>query len=288
MRISVILTVVNQIPAIAVLCIMLSTGMSLNRSQLAENWRRLTPGLWVRLLLTTFIIPPFMALVLGSFLPVGRAGLASLYLIAVSPGAPLMTRNAARHGFDLQMAASYQVWGAVLSPLMIPVLVWAAALLFDRQIWISPGEVLAVVAKQQFAPLLAGMALVHFMPTLAGKLRRPLNLAGNLLVITAIFVLLLRLGPELMRASPWIFVAVLGLAGCCLSVARLLIPSLPTLAVSNVNRHVGLALLLSGAHVQNAQLALPVIAAYALAAPLIMAVYARTAHRQIQLQPVAT
>jgi len=47
----------------------------------------------------------------------------------------------------------------------------------------------------------------------------------------------------------------------------LLIPSVPTL--------VGLALLLSGAHFQNAQRMLPAIAAYALGAPLVIALYAK-------------
>lgn len=258
---------------------MLATGMSLNIGQLMVNWRRLKPGVWVRLLLVTFVIPPAVALGLGMMLPISMAGIASLYLIAVAPGAPLMTRNAARQGFDLQLAASYQVWGALLSPLMIPVLVWFGARLYDRHVWIPPGDVLAVVLKQQFLPMLAGMALMRFAPALAEKLRRPLNIVGNLLFMVAVLVLLIRLGPELAKAGPWIVLGALVLALSCLCAARLFIPSLPTLAVSNVNRHVGLALLLSGAHVQNARQALPVLAVYALAAPLIMALYARWVHR---------
>jgi phytoene/squalene synthetase len=52
----------------------------------------------------------------------------------------------------------------------------------------------------------------------------------------------------------------------------------------HVNRHVGHALLLSFAHFQNAQRALPAIAAYALAAPLMMVVHAkwmRRSHQQL-------
>jgi hypothetical protein len=70
-------------------------------------------------------------------------------------------------------------------------------------------------------------------------------------------------------------IAALAVAASCVSAAHLLIPTAPTLAISNVNRHVGLALLLSFAHFQNAQRALPAIAAYALAAPLMMVLYAR-------------
>ena len=49
-----------------------------------------------------------------------------------------------------------------------------------------------------------------------------------------------------------------------------------TLALSNANRHVGLALLLSGQYLHNRD-ALPAVACYALAAPLLMTLAARFA-----------
>jgi hypothetical protein len=53
--------------------------------------------------------------------------------------------------------------------------------------------------------------------------------------------------------------------------------------VCNVNRHVGLALLLSGTYFSN-QKALPAIAAYALAAQLMIWLYAKLA----RYRPIAT
>jgi predicted Na+-dependent transporter len=55
------------------------------------------------------------------------AATAGLFLIAVAPGAPLMTRGVAKKGFDIQIAASYQVWGALLTPLMVPLLIGCSA-----------------------------------------------------------------------------------------------------------------------------------------------------------------
>jgi BASS family bile acid:Na+ symporter len=275
---------VKYLPTITVLLLMVSTGMSLDRRELIANWQRLTPAIWARLLMMTFIVPPALALVLGRVLPIGLAAMGGLYLIAVAPGAPLMTRNAAKRGFDMQMAASYQVWGALLAPMTIPLLVGGGAWLYGREVWISPLEVLAVVAQKQFAPLLAGMALMHFAPGFSTKVRRPLNVAGNLVLTVVLIALLIKLGPALTAVSPWVAIAALALAAGCVSAARVLIPSAPTLAISNVNRHVGLALLLSSAHFQNAQRALPAIAAYALAAPLVMALYAkwmRYSHQQL-------
>lgn len=268
-------TSVSYLPSIAVWLLMLSTGMSLSRVRFVENWRKLTWGGWVRLLLATFIAPPVLVLLLAQVLPLTRPSLAGLYLIAVAPGAPLMTRNAGKRGLDMELAAGYQVWGALLAPMMIPLMVGGAAWLYGREVWIPPGDVLLVVAKQQFLPLLSGMALMHFLPGLAAKVRRPMNLIGNVLLTLVIVALLVKLGPTLAKVGPWVALAALVLALGCLGGARLLLPRFPTLAVSNVNRHVGLALLLSGTHVQNASEALPVIAAYALLAPVVMVWYAR-------------
>jgi bile acid:Na+ symporter, BASS family len=96
-----------------VLLLMVSVGMSLNWTQFLANWRRLTLATWGKLLVATFIIPPILALALASLLRLDRGALIGLFLIAVAPGAPLMTRVVAKRGFDMELAASYQLWGGV-------------------------------------------------------------------------------------------------------------------------------------------------------------------------------
>ena len=58
----------TYLPAIAVFLLMVSIGTSLNCRELLENWQRLSPTIWAKLLLATFIVPPFLALVLGQVL----------------------------------------------------------------------------------------------------------------------------------------------------------------------------------------------------------------------------
>jgi len=264
----------------AVLMLMISVGMSLDVRELIANWRRLTPALWARLLLATFLLPPACALALGWALPIGLPALAGLFLVAVAPGAPLLTRNAAKRGFNMQTAASYQVWGALLTPLMIPVLVAAASSLYGHGIWLSPFKLLKIVALQQFVPLLVGLVLVHWWPHFAGRAQRPLNLFGNLFLTIGLMVLLWKLGPALRQVSLWVPVAALLLAVACMVAGLLLLgkesATVRTLSVSNVNRHVGLAMLLSGQDFHNPRM-IPAIAAYALAALLVMAVFAKLA-----------
>jgi BASS family bile acid:Na+ symporter len=265
---------------ITVLLLMVSVGMSLNWTQFLANWRRLTLATWAKLLAATFIVPPILALALASLLRLDRGALIGLFLIAVAPGAPLMTRVVAKRGFDMELAASYQLWGAFLTPIMIPLLVGAAGWVYGRNIWVSPVKVLAVIAKQQFVPLLIGVALMYFAPAFSTKIRGALNVIGNALLMVTLIVLLVKMGPALTEVSPWVVIAVLLLAVGCITASFAIVAGgtvmTETLVVCNVNRHVGLALLLSGTYFGN-QKALPAIAAYALAAQLMIWLYAKLA-----------
>jgi len=268
-----------------VLLLMVSVGMSLNWTQFLANWRRLTLSTWAKLLAVTFIVPPILALALASLLRLDRGALIGLFLIAVAPGAPLMTRVVAKRGFDMELAASYQLWGAFLTPIMIPLLVGLAGWIYGHNIWVSPVKVLAVIAKQQFVPLLIGVALMYFAPAFSTKMRSPLNMIGNALLMMTLIVLLAKIGPALTEVSPWVVIAVLLLAvGCIGASLAILTPATvvtKTLVVCNVNRHVGLALLLSGTYFRNEK-ALPAIAAYALTAQFMIWLYAKLAsYRQI-------
>lgn len=267
---------------IAVCMLMVSVGMSLSPRQLVDNWRRLTPSLWARLLAATFLVPPLLALALGKLLPLDGAATAGLFLIGVAPGAPLMTRGVAKKGFDMQIAASYQVWGALLTPLMVPLLIAAGGWLYGRDIWVPPMKLLTVIAQQQFAPLLAGMVLMWLAPAFSTKVQRILNMVGNALLIVMLVAVLYKMGPALMSANPWLALAAPLLAAGSLLAVRLLLgrrtATVQTLSICNANRHVGLALLLAGQQIQD-QRPMPAIAAYALAAMLVMGLYAKLAPR---------
>jgi FtsH-binding integral membrane protein len=128
------------------------------------------------------------------------------------------------------------------------------------------------------------MALMHFAPAFCMRVQRALNMFGNLVLTVVLIALLWKMGPALKETSPWLFVAVPALAVGCIAVSRMLLtydtPGVQTLVICNVNRHAGLALLLSGQYLRtNNNGALPSVACYALAAPLIMGLYAKLARR---------
>lgn len=182
----------------------------------------------------------------------------------------------------MQIAASYQVWGALLTPLLVPLLVAGGGWLYGRDIWVPPMKLVAVIAQQQFAPLLAGMLMMWLIPAFSLKAQRVLNMVGNALLIVMILAVLYKLGPALMTANPWLALAAPLLAAGSLLAVRLLLgqrtATVQTLSICNANRHVGLALLLAGQQIHD-QRPIPAIAAYALAAMLVMGLYAKFAAR---------
>ena len=258
--------------------LMVSVGMSLKLTGLIAHWRRMTWYMWLSLLTATFIIPPVLALLLSNLFRLPLAETAGLFLVGVAPGAPLLTRNLARRGFNMHMAASYQVWAALMVPLMIPLLVAAGAKLYGRDLWIPPWPLLKQIVLKQFLPLAAGMAVAWIAPRVATRSQTVLNVAGNVLLTVMIVAVLIKMGPELESITPLAPLAALLLAVGSIAAVQVLpfgVASVrETFAICNANRHIGLALLLSGQYL-HARHALPAIACYAVAAPLTMFVYVK-------------
>ena len=262
------------VPA-AVFLLMVSVGMSLHRKEILERLRSMRWTNWLGLILATFIVPAALALLLGHTLPLTPAEMAGLFMVGAAPGAPLMTRNIAKKGFDMQLAAGYQVWGGILTPILLPLVVWVAGLLHGLSIWIPPGDMLLQIVEKQFVPLLLGMLLAYFLPAFSAQAQPWMNRLGNVVLMLGIFAMLWFMRATLAKVLTWwLPLAALLLALGAVAAIWLLVPhgdllTRRTLAICNANRHIGLALLLSGQylHMKNA---LPSVAAYALVAPFVM------------------
>ena len=262
------------IPA-AVFVLMVSVGMSLRHREVLANLKRMNWWQWTGLVLATFLVPAGLALLLGRVLPMNRPDIAGLFLVGAAPGAPLMTRNIAKKGFDMQLAAGYQVWGGLLTPIMLPVAVWLAGLVYDRHIWIPPQDVLVQIVEKQFVPLLLGMALAYFLPVFSGQAQVWMNRLGNAALTLGMIAMLWFMRAALKGLLTWwLPLAALLLAVGSIAAIHFLVPTVDrdsrrTLEICNANRHVGLAILLSGQYLR-VKGALPAVAAYAVIAPFVM------------------
>jgi predicted Na+-dependent transporter len=147
------------VPAAAFL-LMVSVGMSLRPRDVVAQLLRMEWRHWAGLVLATFIVPAAQALLLGRILPLQPAEMAGCF--SWGPGRGSV--DDAERGFHMQLAAGYQVWGGLLTPIVVPLVVLVAGLLHGLTIWIPPRVVLLEIAETQFVPLLLGLALARFLP----------------------------------------------------------------------------------------------------------------------------
>lgn len=201
-----------------------------------------------------------------------------------------MTRNIAKKGFDMQLAAGYQLWGGLLTPIMLPAVVGLAGLLYGVRIWIPPGDMLLQIVEKQSVPLLVGILLAHFLPIFSAKAQPWMNGIGNAVLTLGIIAMLWIMRSKLAALLTWwLPVGALLLASGSIAAIRLLVRAddltLRTLSICNANRHIGLALLLSGQYLHMKK-ALPAVAAYALVAPFVMGFVAKFFHKREESLPV--
>jgi len=198
-----------------------------------------------------------------------------MILVGTSPGAPLMTRNIAWRGFDMHLAAGYQVWRGLLTPIMLPVVVWMAGLLHGLTIWIPPRHVLAQIAENQFVPLVLGLALARWLPSFSTKALPWMNWIGNAVLTIRIAALQWVMREALKGLLTWglpvgaVLLALGSVQAIRMAVSKADPMVRRTLALRNANRRVGLAVLLSGEFLR-VKGALPAIAAYAVLSPFVM------------------
>ncbi len=256
--------------------LMISLGMSLRLPDVAARWRSIPIQTWTAIAATTFIIPPTAALILSALFKLTPAETAGFFMIGVAPGAPLLTRNLAKKGFDLTTAASYQLWASLMIPVAVPVLVFAAGQFYDRDIWIPPRSLVPFVLTRQLLPLAIGIILGGLFPKLCQSVQPALNRIGNIGLLAAIAIILIKFGPSIRHATQFVPIVAFLLAVSATAAVRLCPLKeravQEAFALCNVNRNVGLALLLTVKYLK-VQTAIPALTCYALIAPLVMLLY---------------
>ena len=107
------------VPA-AVFLLMVSVGMSLRPRDVVAELRRMEWQHGAGLVPATFMVPAALALLLGHILLLQPAKMAGLFFVARRRG--WLIRNIAKRGFDMQLAAGYQLWAGLLTPIVLQVL----------------------------------------------------------------------------------------------------------------------------------------------------------------------
>lgn len=260
---------------LTLLLIMTGVGMSLDLREVISRWTRLPKGYWLRVVAATFLLPPLFAILFAETLPLTLDIRNSVLLISIAPGAPMLTRMVSKKGilFDTRLAASYQIVIGLLVPILTPLLLYGMGRYYHREVYVSPLTLAWQVASMQFLPLTAGLLIKHYWPRFAAATEPWMSRLGNVMLLAYLVIILLGLGKALIAVGLAATGVVILFAIACLAFGHFLAG--PTIALSNANRHVGLALLIAGLNTNRpASSIVPFFAAYALLAPLLLVGYA--------------
>jgi len=147
------------------------------------------PGLFLRSLLSVFVIMPIVAYGLDRFFEFRATLEVSLLALSISPVPPLLPKQGSKAGGEAAYGVGLVAWLGLLSIAAIPMSLILLGLLVGRQFSMPPGLIVNVVLKSVLAPLVVGMAVRAFLPGLANRIEKLARIFGNVLLPLAALTL---------------------------------------------------------------------------------------------------
>lgn len=163
-------TILHFLAAHAIVALMLSVGLQTDHSvfrELAARWK-----LVARALAVVWIGVPLLALIMIGLFQPHPIGAATMLVMAISPGVPLVLPNARKAHGDYETALLVLISTAITALVMVPL--WSAIL--DRvtplRLPIAPIDVAVTLIPTLLIPFAVGRITTDLSPRLAGKLAR--------------------------------------------------------------------------------------------------------------------
>jgi predicted Na+-dependent transporter len=160
---------------ISVGALILAIGMGATFADLTYMWRR--PGLLLRSLLAMYVLVPLAAFLLIKTMPLAAGVKATLLVLAVSAGAPLLPRKLQHFGSNAYVF-SLVVTSSLLALVVVPAWIALLAWHFGVATELAVADVAHMMATAFLLPLAIGMLLRAVAPTLSAC-RRPCGRGGG-------------------------------------------------------------------------------------------------------------
>jgi BASS family bile acid:Na+ symporter len=262
------MTLVEIIPLaikVSILTLVFALGLKSQPSDLTLLARRLSQ--LVRSLLSINMIMPVIAAIIVRLLhlhpPVGIM----IVALALAPLPPILPGKSVKAGGDAVYAISLLVTAALFAIVSIPLSVEVVGRFFGQSLHVGPLPILKLLLVTVILPLLAGLTVRRFLPTIAARVSDPLSKIGTLLLALAGLAVLLGayqgMIAQIGDGTLWALAAFV-VAG--LVVGHLLGGPDPddrtVLAISTASRHPGVALALIHMTFPDAKAVLPVLLLY--------------------------
>ena len=172
---------------VSILCTVFGFGLKATREDLLYLLRR--PSLVGRSLLAVFVVLPIVAVLLVLTFDFPQSVKIVLVALALSPVPPLLPRKETGAGGQSSYALGLMAILSIVSIVAVPLGLEFLQRAFGRELGMPPGTIASVVVKGTILPLLAGMAVRAFLPGVASRIQRPVELIARLLLPAAVVVL---------------------------------------------------------------------------------------------------
>jgi BASS family bile acid:Na+ symporter len=245
------------------------------------------PGQTAKAMTAMFVLFPAFAVLVYWLLPLPLPVPATLLALAVSPIPPILPNKEVKAGGSFDYAIALQVVASVVSIAAAAIIIPLVGHFIGEDL-VFAGEAMAlIIAKTVGVPLLAGMVVRHFAPTLAARLVVPAGRIGNILLLGVAVVLMVVLFPNMVAAAgQGTLVAIVALVLFGLAAGHMLggpnEGNRSALAVATAGRHPGVAIALGVAVRPEARAeVVAVVLLYLLASILLTIPYLKWRERRV-------
>ena len=268
--------IIGLLVRVCILSTVFAIGLNATREDVAYLLHK--PQLLVRSLLAMYVLTPLIAVLLvlafNAPLPVEIAVL----LMAISAGAPALPKKLFKLGANPPYVYSLAVIMALLAIVTVPLSLAVLSAFFHRDASVPLGQVASVITTGFLAPLLAGMVVRYFWPTLAERIGEPLITAAGIILLVLILLIVATNFSVIVGIGLPAFLLIVVMTFAALAVGHVLGGPDPndrtTLALACATRFPALGLLIASLNFPNAK-PLPIVVAYLLAANLAVIPYMR-------------
>ena len=255
--------------------LILAMGINLSLTKMLSFWRK--PALLCRALLAVVVFVPLLVILLLKVFNLPQEVMAGLAFLAVSPGAPLMTRRLRKAGASFQDSASLQLTLALLAVFVTPITLNILMTIFGHlSVKVTILEVARQVTMVQFLPVCLALLMQKFAPKLATKIAQPLTVIANGLFLVLIVLACIVAFPLFLKVQGLSLIAIAIMVIVSLGIGHSLggpdDDKRSMLAISCIARNIGLALFIAILNDIHQQV-IPTLVAYTILGSVLGMVY---------------
>jgi BASS family bile acid:Na+ symporter len=274
-------TVVENYTQMTILALMLSIGLKEGFQGLSILWQK--RSLLIRCLLASLVLVPLAGMVVLRIVPMDTSARIGLMAMAICPGAPLLYKKVTTMKANTSLAGSFQITTSLFAILAVPVWVIILRNIYPAEATISPTEIFAQVTIVQFIPIIIGLVICEWIPTLADDLLEPVQKISSLMFLGLVIVLLVVALPKVLQVGVVTTIGVVLFIAASIIIGHYLGGPEPetrlTIALANSTRNAGLSLAIVSVNFDDPGI-LAVIAVIALLAFVAGAIYANLYRKQ--------